>query len=362
MRKIFVICPSLSQPRFHKRVEQLKQCFEIHVFGFSRGLYEINGFPSHQYVENLGRVKDGKYLQRISSVFKAIRILRRYIQNSGLSKIYFYAFGLDGLMIARLSGLREGIYEVGDIRFDRGAGGMLAMMENFFSRYLKAIVVTSPDFINEVKKSGTRIRELPIKVIENKLPLGLSRPSSSCVRLKSSNKIRIGVIGFLRYEKPLKQLAAFVAANQDEYELLCWGDGPYKELFENNSVPNIKYFGSFKNPEELESIYESIDLNFAVYGGSSRDEIGVRLALPNKLYESIFFGVPILCRDKTAVARIAQDKGIGMSITHSYFNTDLSSISLDKIREMRQNCLLISAESVTDDGQGVIESIADLIP
>ena len=50
--------------------------------------------------------------------------------------------------------------------------------------------------------------------------------------------------------------------------------------------PNVKLHGKFKNPSDLSVIYNKIDLNVICYDTTS---INVRIAEPNKLYESIFF-------------------------------------------------------------------------
>ena len=172
---------------------------------------EINNFSEDFEVMHLGRVKDGKYIHRIFSMVKAIYLLRRNINKFKSSQTYFYVFGLDGLIIARLSGLNVGFYEVGDIRFSRGNRNILSFFENFLSKYLRAVViVTSPSFINEIKKSGPKIKNLPFYVIENKIPCILNRPDFQSKSFQVQNKIKIGVIGFLRYEKPLRLLRDFV--------------------------------------------------------------------------------------------------------------------------------------------------------
>lgn len=357
MEKMFVLCPSLTQPRYHKRAAQLRENFNVQILGFSRGLYEINNFSEDFKVEDLGRVKDGQYLSRIFSMIRAIFILRRNIKKFKASKNYFYVFGLDGVIIARLSGLKVGFYEVGDIRFSRGNGNILSFLENFLSKYFRGVIVTSPSFINEIKKSGPQIKNLPFHVIENKLPRGLQRPDLKNKAVQAKSKIIIGVIGFLRYEKPLRLLRDFVLQHKNRFELLCWGDGPCKTLFEKNPSSNIHFFGSFKNPESLESIYSNIDLNFVVYGGVSSSEIGVELALPNKLYESMFYHVPILCRDKTEVGKIAVKNGVGINLNETNFDAQLLSITRDKIEDMRIKCGLIETKELIDDGQNVIASL-----
>jgi len=357
MKKIFVLCPTLTQPRFHKRVSQLAEIFDVNVSGFSRGLYEVNSFPERFTVNSLGKVRDGNYLQRVLVLLRAVLILRRMVKQANTDEQYFYTFGLDGLIIARLSGLKVGFYEIGDIRFKRSRGNIFSFLENFLSRYLEAVVVTSPGFISEVKKSGPDIDVLPFEVIENKLPPHLMRPKLNNAMDDVKGKIKIGVIGFLRYEKPLRKILSFVLEHKDRYELHCWGDGPCKVLFENHPSSNVAFYGSFKNPERLEDIYSRIDLNYTVYGGNPADEIGVRLALPNKLYESIFYYVPILCREATEVGRVAVGLGVGAMIAENDFDSTLLNIDRTKIQEMRRKCSEVIVSDLIDDGSVIIKSL-----
>ena len=50
--------------------------------------------------------------------------------------------------------------------------------------------------------------------------------------------------------------------------------------------PNIFLHGSFSNPQDLAKVYESFDVCVTCYGTSSGN---VKIAEPNKLYESIYF-------------------------------------------------------------------------
>lgn len=358
MKNMIVICPTLSQPRFHKRVRQLANIFNLDIFAFSRGLYELNKFPEEFTPIPLGKIQDKNYFGRISKLIQAIIKIRKKTAKLNKEDSYFYAFSLDTLIIGRLCGFKNGFYEVGDIRFDRDKLTVFSALENIFVKYLKAVVVTSPGFIDEVKKTGNRFKKVPYLVIENKLPPHLPRPLSSSLLIDDEKKIRIGVVGFLRYGVPLERIVSFVLENSKLYELHCWGDGPFRMLFENHPSPSIQYYGSFKNPDSLASIYNSIDLNYVVYGGDNSSEIGVRLAIPNKLYESIFYGVPLLCRTNTQVGAMALELGVGLVLDDKEFTETLLSVGRVQIREMEKNCHEVPTKRLVDSGEEVLREMS----
>jgi succinoglycan biosynthesis protein ExoL len=360
MKNMIVICPTLSQPRFHKRVRQLANMFNLDIFAFSRGLYELNKFPKEFTPIPLGRIQDKNYFGRILKLVQAVLKIRKYASKLKKEDSFFYAFSLDTLIIGRLCGLKNGFYEVGDIRFDRGKKTVFSVLENILVKYLKAVVVTSPGFIDELKKTGNRFKNIPYIVIENKLPGGLGRPQLDCRLKENSKKIRIGVIGFLRYEAPLKRILSFVLKHSQMYELHCWGDGPSRGLFESHPSPSINFYGSFKNPENLKDIYSKIDLNYVVYGGDVHSEIGVKLAIPNKLYESIFYGVPLFCRRDTEVGAVALRMGVGF-VVDDEFDATLIAVDWHQIREMQQNCEEIPSSDLIDTGDVILKNAIRLL-
>ncbi len=355
MKNLILICPTISQPRFHKRADQLDDIFHLEIFAFSRGLYEMNTFPKKFSPIQLGKIKDKFYLKRIFKLIRAIFIIRKHVIKYDKKETLFYAFSLDTLIIGWLCGIKTGFYEVGDIRFDRNKKTIFSRLENLFARNLKAVVVTSPKFVDEIKKSGSRLKNIPYILIENKMPEGLSRPQLDIKLKKNNEKIKIGVIGFLRYEAPLKKILSFVLNHSEIYELHCWGDGPCRKLFENHSCQSINYYGSFKNPDSLEDIYGNIDLNYVVYGGDIKSEIGVRLAIPNKLYESIFYGIPLLCRSETEIGAVAESMGVGITIQESEFEHDLLAISFSQIRKMQKKCYEIKSGDIVDKGRSKLK-------
>ena len=81
-KTIIIIAPTSSQPRYHKRVEQLASFANIKIFSFRRGLYEQNKFNSLYDLHDLGTIKDRKYYSRILRFIYAIFIVKKHTSNN----------------------------------------------------------------------------------------------------------------------------------------------------------------------------------------------------------------------------------------------------------------------------------------
>ena len=73
----------------------------------------------------------------------------------------------------------------------------------------------------------------------------------------------------------------------------------------------------FQAPDDLPTIYAEIDYNFIVYENQSEN---FKLALPNKLFESLASRTPIIAAQITALSDKVSDLGAGFSVgLGSYF-------------------------------------------
>jgi succinoglycan biosynthesis protein ExoL len=313
-----VIAPTTSQPRYHRRVAALQDAgFEVTVYAFNRGYYTVNDFPDGVPLHHLGAMADGAYLQRVPRLVRAALIMRRRESRLPPCSLW-YAFGLDNGLLASLFARHANlVYEVGDLRNPVANRGMAARvlwrLESYVIRRAALLVVTSPDFIHQHYSPLLGDREIRWVVMENRVPgataLRYPRPSYR----PAGEPVRVGVIGLLRYEATLLPLIEWVAHRPDSHELHVHGDGPLTDRIREAAErwPNLHYHGPFRNPDDLAAIYEGIDVCYCVYDSRDRN---VRLALPNKLYEAPYFGVPVVAADGTAFARRVAELGVGVSI------------------------------------------------
>ena len=353
-RNIIFIAPTSSQPRYHKRVQQLSSQGKVHVFAFERGYYNNNSFPPNIIFNSLGTIQDGKYFNRIFSIIKAIKLVRDTIKRN--ENIYYYAMSFDCLLIAQIAGIKKGFYEIGDLRITKRKWGLLSLVEAITFKRVSGLVLTSEYFYKEFYKLKDNISERSVYIIQNKVNFALSKQRPK-LKIEKSKRIRIGLVGLLRYERPIELLLEYVKNRPETHVVECYGDGPLKGFVKQYSCENIRYYGSFKNPEELSKIYSTIDVSYVVYDYNS---FNVQLAIPNKLFESAFFGVPILCGKNTALAKEVLKWKIGKAIDIDSiiaFENNLNTITNDWIENCKKNCFKIPDSELIEDGETVINTM-----
>jgi len=351
---IMFLAPTSSQPRYHKRVNQLMKFGTVHVYAFTRDYYNENSFPPNAEYNSLGKIKDGKYLHRITRFIKAILIV--FKARLKHRKCIYYALSFDCLIIAKICGIKTGYYEIGDLRITKQRKGFLTILEAYLLKRVSGLVLTSRYFYDEFYCNKKIIPADSVYIIDNKLNKSFQncRPK---INLEESIRIRIGLIGLLRYKKPIELLLNYVKNRPSNYIIECYGDGPCATLVKQYSSENIRFHGSFKNPDDLKRIYNSVDLSYVVY---DNDSLNVRLAIPNKLFESAYFGVPIICGSNTALLEEVKKMGIGKSIctkSSNSFQKDLESISRAKILEYKKNCSKIVESDLIESGDEVVKSM-----
>jgi len=352
--KIILITPTASQPRYHKRVTQFAAGCNVIVFAFSRGYYDENIFPAKIPFVSLGKIKDGKYFRRLFRVIAAVFMIRTHLRDR--ENCFYYAMSFDCMIIARLCGLKHGFYEIGDLRQAEGFGKLFAFLEKMLVKRASGLVLTSRYFYHDFYRKKGILPRQRIYIIDNKINqlLANKRPYEKNI---SRGRIVIGVVGLLRYRRPIELLLGFVKKRPESYIIECFGDGIFRGLVESYVCENIRYHGSFKNPEELPDIYARLDLNYVVYDNSSKN---VRLAIPNKIFESAYFGVPIVCCEGTSVGKMAMEWQIGKTVqidSKDNFEDDLGTIDKSWLNKCSENCFKIPSSELIDNGEQIIQKM-----
>jgi succinoglycan biosynthesis protein ExoL len=361
-----VIAPTMSQPRYHRRVRALLDAgFQVTVYAFARGYYRENAFPAGTELVNIGSVEDGAYFRRIPGLIQAARRIRREELRTSRKPDVTYAFGLENALIALRTGLGQSlVYEVGDLRNpepDRAlVPRFLWRVERHIIRKAALLVVTSPAFISDYYARLLEEFGVPSLVIENRIPehvvTGTPRSQFSPIR----RPLRLGVIGLLRYEPTLAPLLEWVGARPADYELDVYGDGPLRDLVLRRAEAhsNVRYHGSFRNPEDLSSIFGNVDVCYCVYDSRDRN---VRLALPNKLFEAPYFGVPLIVADDTALAQRVRELKVGVAVNplRPDFLDELPELlTTRRLHEMKVRALALPTDKLMENPTRLVEALA----
>ena len=148
-------------------------------------------------------------------------------------------------------------------------------------------------------------------------------PSGKILRRKTTelsiDKLTISFVGVIRYLFQMKMLIKY--ASERSVNIRFYG-GPEKQITELKSycdileVTNVSFYGIF-SPSELEKIYAETDYIYSVYD-SQQDN--VKLALPNKLYESILFKKPIIVASETYLLERVLHANCGFGVSSSDYS------------------------------------------
>lgn len=323
--------PDRNDAAFRRRLAQWRYAgFSVQAFAFSRPT-RTSGEPD---CVELGHIEPHSRGRRVLSLIAAAaRLIRARRRLAGVRLIV--ARNLDNLLLALLSKLLAPlhppvVYEVLDINRSLTTPGFLGRCYRTIDRMLigcsDLLVVSSPHFItkyfqNRLGYSGKWY------LFENKVPRYarcLMMPHSAQTDRARSHgppvgrRWRIGWFGYLDDERSWRCLRRLARALPDKVEIRIRGV-PYGDfdaerfLADLQNLPNVAFGGSYRNPEDLSSMYGEVDIIWAV---DCNDLAGnSRWLLPNSVYEAAYFGVPSIALDGSGVGEYVSTRGIGWCIS-----------------------------------------------
>ncbi|WP_421811686.1 hypothetical protein [Flagellimonas sp.] len=321
---LIVLAQSLEQPRIVKRINQKAKEYEkVHVYGFTRNVHAVQNHKVLEENDNVtinvvGQLKNNQYFRR---AFVFLKLLSLIYAKYGLRKKSIYVFGLDLRALSFFIMNANVDYEISDIVWlysGKTKRKLMSFLDKFLAGKSRKVVFTTKSFYDGYYKD--KVSESQVIVKENKLET-YNRVGS--VEQIQTDKLRISYIGAFRYAEIIKNLTDVVVGNEDII-LNFYGATHGGKIIEDiekavNENSNIHYHGPFKNPDDLEKIYEANNLNFVVYDNTLENE---KVAMPNKYYESGFFNIPIVCAKGTYVGERVLENKMGWTI-----DTDKNSIS-----------------------------------
>ena len=251
------------------------------------------------------------------------------IQVEGLDCLYF-AFRYikknpSTLLVYQVSDVRESLLpQKGLLNTIRGR--FIANFEAYLLKRASILVVTSEQFFER------RYRRY---FSDDRLVVWHNYPDPVLFEAVShvpSDEFRVVFVGSIRYQRQLRNLVDAVSGIND-CKAIFSGAGKKREYDALVSYCEGKPWTSITGPydydTEIVSIYSNADCIFAVYDATNEN---VKIALPNKLYEAVFCGLPILVAQGTYLEQLVLDWGVGLSVP-----CDDSTALCDVIKELKEN-------------------------
>ena len=132
--------------------------------------------------------------------------------------------------------------------------------------------------------------------------------------IEKSDKVKIAYVGILQDYRLLKEILELVSERED-LEFHAGGFGKYEELFCQMSEKflNIKFYGRLTYEQTL-AMERECDIMLAIYDPEIENH---RFAAPNKFYESLMLGKPVIMAKNTGMSQVVKENGIGTVIDYS---------------------------------------------
>lgn len=322
--KVCFLLTHIPDPRMNKRIEVFKKCSEVNVICVKRNSQDI-----------WKPAQDVKHFIIEIDLPSAKHLVKRYIksnefQKQALEKLsvlkpdIIYSEGLDTLLIAgkyKKKNAVKIIYEVADLResyiikpsnpLKRIITEVILKEEKKAFKNVDSLIVTSPKFYTyHYKKLIDRQNTLYIPNIPD---IEIFKK----YRKKTEGEFTIGFIGGIRYLKQMKMLVD--AAKDAGCRVLFAGAGgtanDYIEIKEYcEGQDHVVFTGRYDYNKQIADLYGSVDCVYAVYDA---DNPNVRIALPNKLYESVICELPIIVAKETYLEELVNKWGVGVSVSHT---------------------------------------------
>ncbi|MBO0487239.1 glycosyltransferase family 4 protein [Vagococcus fluvialis] len=296
MRKIMLICPSnLSHMPYVKNYTNKldEQNIEYEIINWDR-----------MHIENLNDnvYRDDKIgLQR--NIFDYFKFSSFILKKINLDNYFLIIFGLQLTFFMRK--ILKKKYKQNYILDIRDKNKII----HFFN--LKKIVECSYETVISSRGYETWLPKKKYIINHN---TELEYPVEIDEKLTINfNKICISSYGNIRDYDINIQLINNVK-NSNEFHFLFYGEGTIKDKLENyckkNEIKNGSFYGRYLKKEEKEIIENSSFVNVLRFNDSENNAT----ALPNRLYNALQVGRPLLAYKGTYLSKIIEDYQIGIVI------------------------------------------------
>jgi len=317
-KQILFLLSHQPNPRFVKQIKFLSTSNDVSVIYFYRDYMKdlSEEYDSSCILnENIASISNGNYLLRIGKYLESLQKLYKILKVNKYDTLIVN--NIDTLALFKICTLFQKtdtkvVIEISDLRNHTYTNSLkskvMRSIERFMFRSVDKLIVTSPKFYDMYysKLFGSKYFILENKPLSNMIPPKLEK-------IKNTKTI-IGIVGLLLQGKPYETLFETIK-DDDRYEVHIYGKGTYQKLVEEyaNKYNNITYFGEYNFFQDSAKIYASLDILYMPYD-TTNGSLNNKIALPNKLYEAMYFQVPIITSRGTYLGELVEEYGIGETI------------------------------------------------
>ncbi|PKL62604.1 MAG: glycosyltransferase WbuB [Methanomicrobiales archaeon HGW-Methanomicrobiales-2] len=188
----------------------------------------------------------------------------------------------------------------------------VATLDSFLMRFADTVIVVDPSRLRQIGRE----MDPSVYIIYNS-PEDFPASFTMDVQKKRWNPFKIFYAGVLGEGRDF-ETAILAAKGVEGIQIEFAGFGCHAEHIEalSEQEPNVMYIGTIPYDRVIQKTLQS-DMLFALY---DPDVPNNRYASPNKLFEAMMCGKPILVSDGTAMADIVREENCGLVVSYGDIN------------------------------------------
>ena len=315
---VLYIFPNTPEPRNEKMVGYIKQLFYVGIMFWKKNPEcETYSFPNTPVYEIKVAANDNNPLKRVLPTLKYIKMGIKELRN--IKPKCVHVSKLDSLYMVwryckKVNDKPKVVYDVSDLHslgynnsknpIKKAIRFLLWRIEKKISKCVNYIFVTSPKFYSDYYSAFYK---------EEQVVFTPNIPDTNAFKKfekKREGKYTIGFVGSLRY---FKQICNLIDVTKEmDINVMLAGSGIDEEKLRDyaNGLTHVSFFGKYDYLKDIKTIYEQIDCVYAVYDTKIKN---VKVALPNKLYEGAYCGLPFIVSKGTYLSELVEKYEIGVS-------------------------------------------------
>jgi len=308
-------------PRMQKKIKVAAGCGKVTVVYWKRQAVDFRSGLPDRILEIPVAASCGNNRGFCRIVAFMIFALKSWSMMRRVSKVRkVYINYLDVLLVSRLRFRKrniEFIYAVGDLASVQYGGhplitGPVKFLEKMLMKKVSMLILSSPFFWSEYYQHIYRgrwalVENMPEKKIWKNF-LG-KQDKKTCV---------VGYIGWIRDSRPIKcLLTAVKELRREGYDIRVFfaGFGPDDQEIRKTAadLDFVSFYGHYQYDKEAPDLYSRVDIIFSVYDISVKNG---KILLPNRFYECIVCGLPIIVAKETKLQNYMDQYGIGYAVDY----------------------------------------------
>lgn len=261
----------------------------------------------------------GGLKENLKPLYNFQKRLRKWLNDNKSEIDIIHAFDFDTGFVAERFAKRNGkkiVYHMLDYYIDSHNLGngilcdIVRKAENKIIEEVDASIICTEKRKEQI--AGSKPKQL--YVIHNTPDEQCIDPNITVIKSKDKSKMKIVYVGILADSRMLKEIAE-VVANDTRYEFHIGGFGKLESIFDEyaKKYENIYFYGKLPYAKTL-ALENECDVMVAIYDPIVRNN---QFSAPNKFYESLMIGKPLIMAKGTGFDDIIEKNKIGCVIDFS---------------------------------------------